>query len=88
MTSASKAAATLGRLGGKKKSPAKTKAARANAKKPRKTNGHLIDLLEQMLFAVENADETGYVTDVGFIDLDALHNKVRAAIADSRPPVK
>lgn len=30
------AAAILGRLGGKKKSPAKTAACRANAKKPRK----------------------------------------------------
>lgn len=37
-------------------------------------------LLEQMLNVAENADETGYVTDVGFIDLDKLHEEVRAAL--------
>lgn len=43
----------------------------------------LRELLEQMLNVVENADEIGYVTDVGFVDLDKLHNVVRAAIARS-----
>ncbi len=28
----------------------------------------------------ENADETGYVTDVGFVDLDKLHAEVRKAL--------
>ena len=37
-------------------------------------------LLEQMLNVAENADETGYVTDCGFVDLDKLHANVRAAI--------
>lgn len=35
-------------------------------------------LLQQMLDVAENADETGYVTDVGFVDLEKLHNEVRA----------
>lgn len=33
-----------------------------------------------MLNVAENADETGYVADVGFVDLDKLHEKVRAMI--------
>lgn len=37
-------------------------------------------LLEQMLNVAENADETGYVTDCGFIDLDKLHELVRAEL--------
>lgn len=37
-------------------------------------------LLEQMLNVAENADETGYVTDVGFVDLDKLHAEVRTAL--------
>ena len=48
----------------------------------------LTDLLEQVLVAAENADETGYVTDLGFVDLDALHAKARAAIAAAREPNK
>jgi hypothetical protein len=38
-------------------------------------------LLQQMLDVAENADETGYVTDVGFVDLEKLHAEVRAALA-------
>lgn len=40
----------------------------------------LRSLLEQMLNVAENADETGYVTDVGFVDIDKLHGEVRAAL--------
>lgn len=40
----------------------------------------LRDLLQQMLDVAENADETGYVTDVGFVDLDKLHGEVRDAL--------
>jgi hypothetical protein len=40
----------------------------------------LSTLVEELLFAAENADETGYVTDVGFIDLDKLHDRARAAL--------
>lgn len=38
------------------------------------------ELLQQMLNVAENADETGYVADVGFVNLDKLHAKVRRAI--------
>jgi len=38
-------------------------------------------LLQQMLDVAENADETGYVTDVGFVDLDKLHAEVRACFS-------
>lgn len=44
----------------------------------------LADHLEQMLNVAENADETGYVADCGFIDLDKLHAKVRTAIDAAR----
>ncbi len=37
-------------------------------------------LLQSMLDVAENADETGYMTDVGFVDLDKLHAEVRAAL--------
>lgn len=40
----------------------------------------LRSLLEQMLAVAECADETGYVTDTGFVDLDELHTKVRDAL--------
>lgn len=40
----------------------------------------LLELLQQMLDVAENADETGYVTDVGFLNLDKLHEQARAAI--------
>lgn len=43
-------------------------------------NAKLRSLLQQMLDVAENADETGYVTDVGFVDLDKLHEEVRAAL--------
>ncbi len=36
------------------------------------------EIITELLFAAENADETGYVTDVGFINLDELHEKARA----------
>ena len=39
-------------------------------------------VIGELLFAAENADETGYVTDVGFLDLEALHAKARAFIAE------
>ena len=37
--------------------------------------------LEMQLFIAENADETGYVTDVGFIDVDKEREKARAALS-------
>lgn len=40
----------------------------------------LRSLLQQMLDVAENADETGYVADVGFVDLDKLHAEVRTAL--------
>lgn len=43
-------------------------------------NTKLRSLLQQMLDVAENADETGYVTDVGFVDLDKLHAEVREAL--------
>lgn len=44
----------------------------------------LLEALEKLLFAVENADETGYVTDHGFIDLDAINEAARAAIQSTQ----
>lgn len=44
------------------------------------TEIELRKLLQQMLDVAENADETGYVPDVGFVDLDKLHAKVRTAL--------
>lgn len=41
----------------------------------------LAPVLRDLLFAFENADETGYVTDAGFVDLDSLKEKARAALA-------
>lgn len=40
----------------------------------------LRSLLQQMLDVAENCDETGYIDGVGFVDLDKLHAKVRAAL--------
>lgn len=40
----------------------------------------LLDALKNLLFAVENADETGYVTEHGFIDLDAINAAARSAV--------
>ncbi len=37
-------------------------------------------LLQQMLDVAENCDETGYVTDVGFVDIDKLHAEVREVL--------
>jgi DNA repair exonuclease SbcCD ATPase subunit len=48
----------------------------------------LASLLEQMLNVAENADETGYVTDCGFIDLDKLHAEVRSALAPATKETK
>lgn len=45
----------------------------------------LRSLLQQMLDMAENADETGYVTDVGFVDLDKLHAEVRSALSPNTP---
>lgn len=49
-------------------------------------NAHdgLVGALERLLFAAENADETGYVTDAGFVDLDAIYEQARAALAAAR----
>lgn len=41
-------------------------------------------LLKKMLDVAEIADETGYVEDCGFVDLDKLHAEVRAAIDAAR----
>lgn len=46
--------------------------------------GELHRMLTQVLGAAENADETGYVTDVGFVDLDALHAQAHALLARTR----
>ncbi len=43
----------------------------------------LRSLLQQMLDVAENADETGYVPDVGFVDLDKLHAEVRGALENA-----
>lgn len=45
----------------------------------------LRSLLQSMLDVAENADETGYVTDVGFVDLDKLHEEVRGALENNKP---
>lgn len=37
------------------------------------------ELLQSMLNVAENCDETGYADGYGFVDVDALHEKVRAA---------
>lgn len=37
----------------------------------REREGKALETLKNLLFAYENADETGYVTDVGFLDVDA-----------------
>ena len=44
------------------------------------TGEQLRSLLQRMLDVAENADETEYVTDVGFVDVDKLHKEVRAAL--------
>lgn len=41
----------------------------------------MAEALEAELNTAENADETGYVTDVGFVDLDKLHANSRAVLA-------
>jgi hypothetical protein len=41
-------------------------------------------LLQQMLDVAENADETGYVDGVGFVNLEKLHGEVRDALT---PPI-
>jgi hypothetical protein len=53
----------------------------ACAPRLKREHAELVELAKELLFAAENADETGYVTDVGFIDLDALHGKTRALLA-------
>ncbi len=57
----------------------------ADCKAHRDENAKLRGLLQNMLDVAENADETGYVTDVGFVDLDKLHEEVRAALAPCSP---
>lgn len=39
------------------------------------------ELMQQLLNVAENCDETGYADGVGFVDVDALHEKVRAWLA-------
>ncbi len=46
-----------------------------------KSRDEFATLLEQMVDVAECADETGYVEDLGFVDLDALHKKVRDLLA-------
>jgi hypothetical protein len=46
-----------------------------------KTNTALWNALNLMVYAHENADETGYVADVGFMDMDKLCESARAALA-------
>lgn len=41
----------------------------------------LLEALQQLIMCAEYADETGYVADVGFVDIDSIHDKARAAIA-------
>lgn len=45
----------------------------------------LRSLLQQMLDVAENADETGYVADAGFVNLDKLHAEVRRALGITVP---
>ncbi len=45
-------------------------------------NAEMRACLEELLFAFENADETGYVTDVGFIKgFEQLPDRCRAALS-------
>lgn len=46
-----------------------------------KANTALWNALNLMVYAHENADETGYVTDVGFMDMNKLCESARAALA-------
>ncbi|TXI84271.1 MAG: hypothetical protein E6Q40_09630 [Cupriavidus sp.] len=49
----------------------------------------LRDALNELFFAHENADETGYVADVGFLDLAAIEKKCREVLAEvTGHPVK
>jgi hypothetical protein len=48
-------------------------------------HAELVASLRDVLFAAQNADETGYVTDVGFLDLDAIHDKAHALLAKLEP---
>ena len=41
----------------------------------------LAEALREWLFIHDNADETGYVTDVGFYDVDKAHEKASALLA-------
>jgi len=44
----------------------------------------LLDALKNLIFAAENADETGYVTDVGFVDLYKIYAEAHAAIQSAQ----
>jgi hypothetical protein len=51
-----------------------------------RSNGEAIETLRSLLFAVENADETGYVDGVGFIkDYDAIFERAHALTATPPP---
>jgi hypothetical protein len=45
------------------------------------TVGPLVKSLRDTLFAARNADETGYVTDVGFLDVGKIHENADKLIA-------
>lgn len=47
-------------------------------------NTALRELLQEMLNVAENCDETGYADGYGFVDIDKLHEKVRAAVDAAR----
>jgi len=46
----------------------------------------LLAALKDMLLAAEWADETGYVQDVGFLDIEAIYESARKAIAKAEGP--
>lgn len=44
----------------------------------------LLEAVELLLFSSEWADETGYVQDVGFMDLGDIQAKARAAVTKAK----
>ena len=44
----------------------------------------LAELVETLLNVAENADETGYVTDCGYVDIEKFHEEARALLARHR----
>lgn len=43
-----------------------------------------VGALENKMFASDNADETGYVTDAGFLDLEAIDEAARSALTTAK----